>query len=75
MSNSELINTKKINDEGGGINLEINLDKILNDYLEKLRNNTPDLDDELATKSFLHAAEIAARACISVLREYETLEF
>lgn len=55
--------------------MEINLDKILNDYLERLRNNTPDSDDELVTKSYLHAAETAARICISMLKECEPIKF
>lgn len=53
--------------------MEIDFDKLLNDYLERLRNNTSDSDDELVTKNYIHAKEIAARVCISILKEYEPL--
>jgi len=60
--------------EGGGENLEIDFDKLLSDFLEKLKKNNPDSENEPTIEKDRYTAEIAAMVCVSILKEYEFLK-
>jgi hypothetical protein len=54
--------------------LEIDFDKFLNDHLEKLKKNNPDSEDNPLVEFNRNTAEIAARVCVSILKDYEALK-
>ena len=54
--------------------LEINFDKLLSDYIEKLRKNNPDSEDDPSVGFNRRSAELAAGVCVSILKEYEALK-
>jgi len=54
--------------------LEIDFDKLLSDFLEKLKKNNPDSENEPTIEKDRYTAEIAAMVCVSILKEYEFLK-
>lgn len=54
--------------------MEIDFDKLLNDYLERIKKDHPNPDDNPYITMSNHTATIAAKVCISILKEYESLK-
>jgi hypothetical protein len=50
--------------------LEIDFDKILNDYLDVLKTKNPNPDDDFAIKMHLIMMNDASRVCIQLIKRY-----
>lgn len=54
--------------------MEIDLDKLLNDFVEKYNENNPNPDNDKLIAFNNANAKFIARICVSILRDYEELK-
>jgi len=54
--------------------LEIDFDKLLDDFVEKYNENNPNQDNDKLIAFSNANAKFIARICVSILRDYEALK-